>query len=72
MGSRNLSWRHAIAMLCLTAGLAACGQSEDGVGGVSASEASALNNAAEMLDNRGALQAADINALNDANAVGVD
>lgn len=61
-----------LAGLCLIAGLAACGQGEDGVGGVSADEASALNNAVEMLDNRGAPQAFDADAENGANAFDVD
>jgi hypothetical protein len=61
-----------LAALCLTIGLTACGQSDDGVGGVSAGEADALNNAAEMLDNRGAPQAFDANAGNSANAFDVD
>lgn len=61
-----------LAGLCLIAGLAACGQGEDGVGGVSADEASALNNAAEMLDNRGAPQAFDADTENSANAFDFD
>lgn len=44
--------RHAAGIAALMS-LAACGQtSQDGVGGVSASEASALNDAAAMLDAR--------------------
>ncbi|CAH0352247.1 hypothetical protein BH11PSE5_BH11PSE5_25060 [soil metagenome] len=46
--------------IALPLALAACGEgaSGDGVGGVSASEARALNQAAEMLDNRPASPAA--------------
>lgn len=44
--------RHSAAVAALV-GLAACGPAPDeGVGGVSASEASALNDAAAMLDAR--------------------
>ena len=47
--------------------LAACGSaSGDGVGGVSASEASALNDAAAMLDARTGAARTDENALNPA------
>lgn len=44
----------ALTALAMTLALAGCGESMsgDGVGGVSASEAQALNEAAEMLDAR--------------------
>lgn len=50
----RIEWaRRAGAILCLLAA-AACGQSDDaqGVGGLSKGEADALNQAAEMLDER--------------------
>lgn len=49
-----------LVIIALPLALAACGEgaSGDGVGGVSASEARALNEAAEMLDNRPAPPAA--------------
>lgn len=50
----RLSRAPACALLALSLSLSACGTAEDepGVGGISASEARALNEAAQMLDSR--------------------
>lgn len=58
--------RHVVALAAVSV-LSACGPtSDDGVGGVSASEASALNDAAAMLDARAGAGRAEEAVLNPA------